>query len=261
LAAKGKTTRSSDPLFVQSVEKALKVLAAFGAARPSMSISQIALAANLDRSAAQRFTYTLESLGYLVKDIESKRYSLTTKALDIGHSYIRSNTLIDYSLQYLMHLSMKIQEGVNLSILDKTEVVVISRITSHHMLNNNPTVGTRLPAYCTAAGIAILSRLPRDEAMEILKKSDLQKLTPHTVYQLPDLSEKLDRTLAQGYAVTCQERQANDISIAAPVLDASGDPVAAVTIAVSRLNYTAEETVEKFSGLVLATANAISMNV
>ena len=56
-----------DPLLVQSVEKAFRVLRAFDGSRPTLSLSQIAEETGLDISAAQRFTYTLTKLGYLTK--------------------------------------------------------------------------------------------------------------------------------------------------------------------------------------------------
>ena len=223
-----------------------------------MSISQIATASGLDRSAAQRFTYTLESLGYLAKNVDTKRYALTVKTLDIAYGYVRSSAVIEHSTPFLLHLSHKIREGVNLSVLDGTEVVVVARISSQHLINNNPSIGTRLPAYCTAAGIAILSNLPRASAQKILEASRLQKLTDYTTYEIPDLLQKLDQATTQGYAALCEERQLNDISIAAAVLDPKGQPTAAVTIALSKLDHTFENAIRQFAALVQATAGAIS---
>jgi len=62
------TADATSPLFVQSVEKAMKVLTAFDGSKRQLSLSEIAALTDLDNSAAQRFTYTLAMLGYLVKD-------------------------------------------------------------------------------------------------------------------------------------------------------------------------------------------------
>src|SRR5262249_5632119 len=59
MAAKA-TMKREDPLYVRSIEKAFRVLTAFGTGHASLSLSQIAAAAELDKSAAQRFTHTLE---------------------------------------------------------------------------------------------------------------------------------------------------------------------------------------------------------
>lgn len=62
----------------------------------------------------------------------------------------------------------------------------------------------------------------------------------------------------RGYAVCSEEILINDISIAAPVLDRDGKPVAAVNVAVSKLRYTAAAAETRFAPLVIETAQAIS---
>ena len=81
---------------------------------------------------------------------------------------------MERALPYLQHLSKETEETVNLTIPDGTEVVFVSHFLSRHVLNTDVIVGTRLPAYCTAPGIAILSRLPAMEAEAIIEASDLR---------------------------------------------------------------------------------------
>ena len=47
---------SENPLYVRSVEKPFSVLTAFDGSHPTQILSQIAVIAELDKSAAQRFT-------------------------------------------------------------------------------------------------------------------------------------------------------------------------------------------------------------
>lgn len=86
-------TGGRDPLLVQSVEKAFRVMRAFDGSRPTLSLSQIAEETGLDISAAQRFTYTLTKLGYLTKSSETKRFELGVKTLDFGYHYSRASVL------------------------------------------------------------------------------------------------------------------------------------------------------------------------
>src|SRR5579871_5660678 len=57
--------------FVSSVEKAFQILRAFEARERSLSLTEISELTGLDKSTAQRFTYTLAALGYLHKDTEA----------------------------------------------------------------------------------------------------------------------------------------------------------------------------------------------
>ena len=78
-----------------------------------------------------------------------------------------------------------------MTVLDDTEIIFISRFMRRHMLNTNVIIGSRMPAYCTAPGMAILSRLPEDEAVAILERSDRKAYTPSTTWKLDDLVKKL----------------------------------------------------------------------
>ena len=59
------TDDTPDLLFNQSLEKGLAVLGAFNAQRRTMTIADVAAAAGINKSSAQRMFYTLEQLGYL----------------------------------------------------------------------------------------------------------------------------------------------------------------------------------------------------
>lgn len=261
LAAPAKSqpdARRNDPLFVQSVEKAFRVLTAFNAARPTMSLAQLAAATRLDKSAAQRFAHTLERLGYIRKDMHTKHFELTTRTLAPAYHYIRSNPLMRRALPYLVQLSNSTEEATNLSMLEGTHIVFVARLVSRHAVDAHVTVGTRSPAYCTAAGIAMLSHLPITEATAILRASTLRPYTQHTTWRMSELTSKLREAAAKGYAVCSEEILINDVSIAAPILDGGGRPVAAVNLAMSKTHCEPLEAERRFALLVVATARAIS---
>ncbi|MFJ5368342.1 IclR family transcriptional regulator [Bosea sp. CER48] len=250
--------RKDDALMVNSVEKAFRVLSAFGRQHQTLNLSQVASETGMDVSAAQRFTHTLTKLGYLRKDAQTKRFELTAKTLDLGYHFVRSSRLLDRAMPYLMHLSKETEETVNLTVREETEIIFVSRFLSRHVLNTDVIIGTRMPAYATAPGIAMLSRLPEDEAMAIIDASDRRAYTPSTTWQRETLREKLRQSAAQGYATAFEEVYIGDASIAAVIVDHHGRPEAAVNIATSTSRYSHEEVVSRFSSLVIAAAHAIS---
>lgn len=250
--------RKDDALMVNSVEKAFRVLSAFGRQHQTLNLSQVASETGMDVSAAQRFTHTLTKLGYLRKDAQTKRFELTAKTLDLGYHFVRSSRLLDRAMPYLMHLSKETEETVNLTVREEAEIIFVSRFLSRHVLNTDVIIGTRMPAYATAPGIAMLSRLPEDEAMAIIDASDRRAYTPSTTWQREALREKLRQSAAQGYATAFEEVYIGDASIAAPVVDHRGRPEGAVNIATSTSRYSHEEVVSRFSSLVIAAAHAIS---
>ena len=76
----------------------------------------------------------------------------------------------------------------------------MARFVSRHMLNTDVMIGTRMPAYCTAPSIAILSQLPKKEALTTFKNSNRKAITRSTTWRLGDLQAKLKTAAQQGFA-------------------------------------------------------------
>lgn len=246
------------PLFVGSVEKAMRVLSVFDNHHMRLSLSQIASATGLDLSAAQRFTHTLMTLNYLSKDPFTKTYSLAPKLLDFAFYYTASNEVINRAVPYLRQLSQETEETTNVTVLDGTDIVFALRIVSRHVLNPHVITGTRLPAYCTAPGLAILARLPGQEARAILERSNLVQYTPQTVADPQRIMARLDAIRERGYSHTEGEYYIGDISTAAAIVNARGYPVAAINVAVSRARWHGAQDEQRIANLVIAAATAAS---
>lgn len=253
-----KDSLADDPLMVLSVEKAFRVLSAFDASHQALSLTQLAAIVDLDKSAVQRFAHTLTKLGYLHKDPDTKRFELTAKTLEIAYHYTKANPLIDRAMPYLMHLSKTTEEAVNLTVLDNTDIVFVSRLVSRHVLNIDVVVGTRMPAYCTASGVAMMSWLPDDEVEAILSRSDLRAFTASTTFDPQKLHEKISISNARGYATSFEEFYHGDLSVAAAIRDSRGRAIAALNIAASSARFTPKEAEERFAPLVIAAARSVS---
>lgn len=255
---RARSGQREDPLFVQSVEKAFMVMTAFDAERPTMSLSQIADATGMEKSAAQRFSHTLCKLGYLHKDPKTKHFQLTPRALKPAYHYTQSNALVRLATPYLLDLRRDTGEAVTLSVLDGFDVVFVLRLLSPHSLATRVAVGAHMPAFCTASGRAILSRFPVEQAKAFLEQSDRRAYTENTITEIPALMESLRETAAHGYAICCSEYVINDITIAAPIVKADGSPIGAVHIGTTREKYTREEVESKYASAIINVALNLS---
>ncbi|SFO82588.1 transcriptional regulator, IclR family [Paracoccus pantotrophus] len=253
-----KPAKPGDSLMVQSVAKAFRVLEAFDSDHPSMTLSQISQECGMDLSAAQRFTHTLTALGYLTRDPKTRQFELGVKSLELSFHYTRASRLVDRAIPILQHLSKQCDETVNLTVLDGTEIVFISRFMSRHVLNTDVIIGTRLPAYCTAPGRAILSRMAPAQVDEILSASDLRPYTLTTPTEPEDIRQRIRQAAQDGYAVAFEEYFHGDASIAAPILGRDSNVVGAVNIGASTSRYQHEEYVRKYSAVIIAAARSIS---
>lgn len=245
-------------LFIGSLDKAFKVLHAFDGARRHMTLADLARKTGLDRSATQRLVYTLETLGYLRRLPETHLYGLAPKLLQLSYNYIRANELIDKASPYLLDISRTVGETTNLHELDGAEIVFLARFPGQHLVNVDITVGSRLPAFFTASGIAILSKLPESRRREILAQTDLQPITPYTETDPQKLLDRVHRAAERGYAVVKNETVLGDISIAAPVADHRGHTVSAINIAVPTTRWTLERVEAELVQYVQVAATSIS---
>jgi PcaR/PcaU/PobR family beta-ketoadipate pathway transcriptional regulator len=249
---------AGDPLFNQTVQKALAILEAFGSENAALNLTEIGAAAGMTKSSAQRCTHTLERLGYLRRDATVKRWVLTPRALRIAHAYLSGHELIEQATQHLIDLNQACGESVSLSEPDGTDMVYVARFPSHKRFLIHMPVGRRLPMYCTGAGRAYLSRLPREEVRQILRRSLLRSYTPMTLTDPKQILRQIDAAREAGYAWISQEYYRGDLTIAAPVLAADGCPVAAVNISAPTSRWTLEELRAKLSSVLLETARAAS---
>jgi IclR family transcriptional regulator, pca regulon regulatory protein len=255
-AKPAKAARS--PLFIGSTEKAFKVLHAFDGPQRHMTLADIARAAKLDRSATQRFVYTLETLGYLRRMPETRNYALTSKVLQFSYRYIHANELIDRASPYLLEISRTLGETTNLHELDGAEVVFVARFPGQHLMNVDIVVGTRAPAFFTASGTAILSRLSEAEQRDILAKTELTQITPYTQTNPNILMKRVRRAGETGYAIITNETVMGDIAVAAAVTDEHGRAVAAINISVPISRWTLEKAEAELAQHVQVAAASIS---
>ena len=247
-----------DPLFNQSVEKALAILDAFGGERRALNLVEMAAATGMTKSSSQRCVHTLERLGYLRRDAEAKRWVLSPRALSIAYAYLSGHPLIEQATTHFVDLNQACGESVSLSEPDDTEMVYVARFPSHKRFFIHMPIGRRLPMYCTAAGRAYLSALPRSEAIQIVRRSSLRSLTPMTIIDPDVLIARIDAAREAGYAWCERECNRGDLTIGAPILGDDGRPIAAVNISGPTSRWTLDELCSKLSSVLIETARAAS---
>lgn len=219
---------ADDHLLVGSVVKAFRVLEAFDRPHRSMGFSEISRVTGLEKSAAQRAAHTLWRLGYLDKAPGSGEYRLSLRCQDIGMRFAEANRIVEMVAPYITLLRRKTVASVNLTMLDRTETVFVQRHTTVDMLGNKLGGRGRLPAYCTATGIAMLSQLPDAEVKAILAESELKPHMPNTIWQVDDILARIRKTREERYAFGVEEDIASDITLACGFTDPATGDVAAI---------------------------------
>jgi IclR family transcriptional regulator, pca regulon regulatory protein len=249
----------------QSLERGLAILSSFHSDRALIGVSELSRELRLSRSTAHRYVATLAKLGYLQQDPDSKRYRLGPKVLDLGFSAINSMDVREISAPYLRQLSDETGFTVNLAILDGTDVVYIERCRTagpgQREIDLNLHVGSRLPAYCTAMGKAILAFVAEERLEEIIPRIEFVPRGPNTLTSASAFRAELERIRASGIAVNDEELAYGLRSIAAPIHSHAGEVVAALNLAVHRTMVSMDELIARYGPPVAQTARDISLSL
>ena len=131
----------------------------------------------------------------------------------------------------------------------------------YHHLEFSLHVGSRIPAYCSATGKALLAFLPRPDLERILDRTNLVQRGPRTVTDKKTLLAELEHVRRTGIAVNDEELESALRSIASPIRTRSGEVVAAVNVAIPWSPVAMSELVSRLGPTVQATANQISARV
>jgi IclR family pca regulon transcriptional regulator len=220
--------RNSD--YVQSLERGLAVIRAFDAEHRELALSDVARATGLTRAAARRFLLTLVKLGYVHS--ADGRFSLRPRVLELGYAYLSSLTLPEVAQPHMEALVAQVNESSSISVLDGLDVVYVVRVPTRRIMSITIAVGTRLPAYATSMGRVLLAGLPTDQLDERLAGVKLRALTKRTVTSKAALRRILATVRRQGYAAVDQELEEGLRSLAVPIHDRAGAPIAALNVSV-----------------------------
>ena len=251
-------SNQSQTLYVGSLEKGFRVLEAFRDGPGDLGLTEIAARTGLDKSAAQRFTNTLQQLGYLEKDPRSRRYRPAVRLMDFAYTYLQHDQLAEIAMSRLIEASKIFGTTVNLCVLIDTAIIYPVRIP-HEKASFPATVpGRRMPAFCTAGGTVILAYRSREEAEAVIDASDRTAITDKTVTDRTAVMERIAEARDRGYGIGIGQALPNEISVAAPVLDNRGRAIAAVQIPAYMPQWTPQEAREKLAPLAMETARSIS---
>jgi IclR family pca regulon transcriptional regulator len=218
--------RNSD--FVQSLDRGLAVIRAFGPDRERLSLSQVAEATHLTRAAARRFLLTLVKLGYVRS--HGREFSLRPRILELGYAYLSGLTLPEVAAPHIEELVSRLHESSSISVLDGHHIVYVVRVPTKRIMTVTISVGTRFPAYATSMGRVLLGALSPAELDQYLSEVSLEPCTSRTVTDAGRLRQIVADAARQGYAIVDQELEEGLRAVAAPIRGASDVGMAAINV-------------------------------
>jgi IclR family pca regulon transcriptional regulator len=227
---------------VNSLAKGLRVLEAFSAEKPELTLSEVAAVAKLDPGTAFRMLNTLVLLGYVSKVEDSRRFKLTLKVTDLGFHAIARADLREIARPILRSLVGEVNEAASLGVLDGADILYIERVRAGlTRLGVDIRIGTTIPAFWSTIGEAMLAFLPEQELSRVLAIKPRPGVFPHKPMNREEIVRNLRLVRKDGYSLRDSYFGSGLRVLAVPVLDVDGYPLAALSVAVPQIQLTAKE--------------------
>jgi DNA-binding IclR family transcriptional regulator len=246
-------TPSARPGGVQSVDRAVAILDVL-AERSEAGVTEIASAIGVHKSTASRLLASLEG-GRLVEQTTHRgSYRLGSGLLRLAAPVSGRMDVTREGRPVLEALAGEVGETVNLAVLRGTDVVNLEQVRGPATITTVNWVGQPTPLHATSGGKVLLAALAPDDLAAFLARP-LPRFTPETITERPALEHELARVREQGYATTTEELEQGLDAVAAPVRDAGGHVVAAITVSGPVYRFDAARMAEVAPAVVAAGAD------
>lgn len=209
----------------------LRILAHLGAVRGPVAAAQLATATGLPRASVYRLLRVLEEEGFVLRFPEAHRWGIGIAAFELAGGYNRQEPLTRLGRPIVAALVDRVGENAHLAALHGRDVIYLIEERAARRPALVTEVGVRLPAHVTASGLAQLAALPRPQVRALYPdRTAFAQRGDGGPTSYGELRRVLDAVAARGWAVEDGEVTAGTASVAVPVLDHAGWPVAALAV-------------------------------
>jgi DNA-binding IclR family transcriptional regulator len=243
---------------IKSVEKSAGIIEAI-AKRGRATTNELADACELPLGTVFDHLYTLESLGYVVK--EDDRYRLGTTFLYLADQMRNSLPIYKQSKPHIDELARNTGEHASLMIEENGRGIYLYTAEGENNLTLIGSLGSQTPLHVSAPGKALLAFMPDERADAIVAEHGLDPATERTVTTESELHEQRARIRDRGYSLDHEEGIKGLYGIATPIIDRSNSSLlGAITL------YTAADTnIDQFEQTMVdklfKTKNKIEINL
>jgi DNA-binding IclR family transcriptional regulator len=241
---------------VPNLERALKIMEFLSQAPQTATIAEIARQLGYPNNSVFRIMSTLEAEGYLIRNEDSKGFSLSRKLLSLGYKALVETNLIELSAGVLRMLRDDTRETALLGILLEGEGVVLGQELSNEPIKFMVSPGTRFMLHTAAPGKAILAHLEEKERERQISLTSFVRFNKRTICSPEEYRAELEKVRENGYATDLGEEAEGIICVSAPVFDYRGIPKAAIWVTGPEFRFPQEEipqageTVKKYAKIL-----------
>ncbi|MBB3043417.1 IclR family transcriptional regulator [Nocardioides soli] len=221
--------RHADPEGIASsvLGRTFALLSCFEGHDGAIRLSDLSRRTGMPKATAHRLLQKLIQFGAVER--EGNGYRIGIRLYELGQLSQQAQTLRAKALPMLTRLHSATQATVHLAVLEQTEVVYLDKLVGPMGPRIPSRLGGRMPAYCTGLGKAMLAH-STPETIQAVIDGGMQRRAPRTIVLPSSLVREVQSVRKTGIAYEWEESAVGVVCAAAPVLDAAGKPIAAISV-------------------------------
>lgn len=223
-----------------------------------LTLTELSRETRLHKATTARFLKALAERGFVAPAPARKAWKLGPALVEIGSRAAEHTDIREIARPIMKDASRRTHETVQLAILADKGVVYVEKIEPDDLpLRIHTQIGSRRPLHCTALGKVMAAFRDWSEVEGMVGPDALERRTKRTITDRRNLKGELSRVRDQGFAV--DDREYNDLVVctAAPVRDASGEVIAALSISTFGIS-TDSARFHELIRVACATADSVS---
>jgi DNA-binding IclR family transcriptional regulator len=215
---------------VPALDRALSILELLAKSRAGLTLPELVEQSGLPRSSVHYLLVTLERRRYVQRNERTSRYLFGVNLVSLTKSAWSGLSLRQQASPFLSSLARRTQMTAHMAILKDGEAVIVAKQSPIDGIRTATWVGKRMEVHCTGLGKALVAYVNGPELDSILREHGLPRHNENTISSPKKLREELARVVQQGYSLDDEEDELGLRCIGAPVFDASGAAIAAVSL-------------------------------
>ncbi|MCC7325678.1 MAG: IclR family transcriptional regulator [Burkholderiales bacterium] len=195
-----------------------------------VSLQEMTDAVQLPKPTVYRMLNVLEQSGLIAREPGGRRVVAGPRLARLALDVLMNESAHGPRHAILQRLASEVGETVNLTMLEKGEVVYVDRVESAWPLRMTLQPGSRVPLHCTASGKLLLALLPTARCRRVLAALELARHTKNTITDRSQLETELASIRRAGLATDNEEYLAGVVCVAVPVIAHGGRVAACVAV-------------------------------
>ena len=219
--------KTTAPKGAQAALRAIRLLKLFTIVKPELSLTQVSVSADLNKTTAHRLLRALESESLVQRNSITGRYSLGAGLMALGVQALSSSDLRRRARPILKLLARDTGETAQLEVPVQDGMLILDEVTGRHVVTATGNIGTHWPIHATSSGKAYMAF---DTNTYDQLPDALSSLTKNTISSQALMTLEIERIVKRGFSESVDELETGYSCVGIAVFDALGNIQGALSI-------------------------------